>query len=58
MAADAGFTTIDVDLIFGIEGQTKEALENDFITAFKSGATQVSHILLLIFHMPIIEVNL
>lgn len=42
MAADAGFTTIDVDLIFGIEGQTKEALENDFITAFKSGATQVS----------------
>lgn len=42
MAADAGFTTIDVDLIFGIKGQTKEALENDFITAFKSGATQVS----------------
>lgn len=42
MAADAGFNTIDVDLIFGIEGQTKENLENDFITAFKSGATQVS----------------
>lgn len=42
MAAAAGFNTIDVDLIFGIEGQTKEDLENDFTTAFKSGATQVS----------------
>ncbi|MBK1809885.1 radical SAM protein [Clostridium sp. YIM B02505] len=40
--ADAGFTTIDVDLIFGIDGQTKEDLENDFTIAFKSGATQVS----------------
>lgn len=42
IAADAGFTTIDVDLIFGIEGQTKDDLKNDFTTAFKSGATQVS----------------
>ncbi len=42
MAAAAGFTTIDVDLIFGIEGQTQKDLENDFITAFESGATQVS----------------
>ncbi len=42
MAAAAGFTTIDVDLMFGIEGQTKENLKNDFITAFNSGATQVS----------------
>lgn len=42
MAATAGFTTIDVDLIFGIEGQTQKDLEKDFITAFESGATQVS----------------
>ncbi|KZL90515.1 radical SAM protein [Clostridium magnum] len=42
MAAAAGFTTIDVDLIFGIEEQTKEDLKSDFITAFNSGATQVS----------------
>lgn len=42
LAAAVGFRTIDVDLIFGIEGQTKEVLRNDFITAFKSGATQVS----------------
>ncbi|MGE5628140.1 MAG: radical SAM protein [Solirubrobacterales bacterium] len=42
MAAAAGFTTIDVDLMFGIKGQTKEDLKNDFITAFTSGATQVS----------------
>lgn len=42
LAADAGFKVIDVDLIFGIEGQTKEDLKNDFTTAFNSGATQVS----------------
>jgi len=42
MAAAAGFKTIDVDLIFGIEGQTTEDLRKDFTTAFKSGATQVS----------------
>lgn len=42
LAASAGFRTIDVDLIFGIEGQTKESLRKDFITAFKAGATQVS----------------
>lgn len=42
MAAAANFTTIDVDLMFGIEGQTKEDLKSDFITAFSSGATQVS----------------
>ncbi|AKA67531.1 radical SAM protein [Clostridium scatologenes] len=42
MAAAAGFTTIDVDLMFGIKSQSKESLKNDFITAFNSGATQVS----------------
>lgn len=42
MAAKAGFTTIDVDLIFCIAGQTKEDLQKDFNTAFKCGATQVS----------------
>ncbi|MDW8800242.1 radical SAM protein [Clostridium sp. A1-XYC3] len=42
MAAAAGFNTIDVDLIFGIEGQSQEDLRRDFTTAFTSGATQVS----------------
>ncbi|MDP4089767.1 MAG: radical SAM protein [Bacillota bacterium] len=42
MAAAAGFDTIDVDLIFGMEGQGKDDLKDDFTTAFKSGATQVS----------------
>lgn len=39
---DAGFKVIDVDLIFGIRGQTIENLKQDFITAFNNGATQVS----------------
>ncbi|WP_333859508.1 radical SAM protein [Clostridium sp.] len=42
IAAASGFTTIDVNLMFGIKGQTKEDLKNDFTTAFNSGATQVS----------------
>ena len=42
MAATFDFTTIDVDLMFGIDGQTKEDLRRDFISAFTSGATQVS----------------
>lgn len=42
IAAASGFTTIDVDLMFGIKGQTKEDLKSDFTTAFNSGATQVS----------------
>ncbi|MGL5616777.1 MAG: coproporphyrinogen-III oxidase family protein [Sarcina sp.] len=37
-----GFDTIDVDLIFGIKGQTVKSLENDFKIAFANGATQVS----------------
>lgn len=42
LVASLGFTTIDVDLMFGINGQTSEDLRSDFITAFNSGATQVS----------------
>jgi len=37
-----GFEVIDADLIFGIPGQDKEILKNDIITAFESGATQIS----------------
>ena len=36
------FTVVDVDLIFGIPGQTKEDLTGDFITAVENGATQIS----------------
>lgn len=39
---EAGFRVIDVDLIFGIGGQTDKRLKVDFLQAFKSGATQVS----------------
>lgn len=39
---ETGFDVIDVDLIFGIKGQTIESLKKDFITAFDNGATQVS----------------
>jgi len=42
LAKEAGFNTIDVDLIFGIQNQTKDSLKSDFHTAFKAGATQVS----------------
>lgn len=38
----AGFKVIDVDLIFGIKGQSVNSLKSDFVKAFKSGATQVS----------------
>jgi oxygen-independent coproporphyrinogen-3 oxidase len=37
-----GFKVIDVDLIFGIRGQTACSLEQDIRKAFASGATQVS----------------
>lgn len=36
------FKVLDVDLIFGINGQSIEDLKKDFITAFENGATQVS----------------
>lgn len=39
---DIGFKVIDVDLIFGIKGQTVEDLKKDFMIAFENGATQVS----------------
>jgi oxygen-independent coproporphyrinogen-3 oxidase len=42
MVNRAGFKVIDVDLIFGIVKQSKEDLKKDLITAFNSGATQVS----------------
>ncbi|QGU95430.1 hypothetical protein GOM49_10325 [Clostridium bovifaecis] len=41
--------TIDVDLIFGIEGQCEETLKKDFKTAFEAGATQVSTYPFMIF---------
>ena len=37
-----GFNVVDFDLIFAIPGQTADTLENDLITAFELGATQVS----------------
>ena len=39
---EAGFDTVDVDLIFAIPGQTPEGLRQDLATAFELGATQVS----------------
>jgi coproporphyrinogen III oxidase-like Fe-S oxidoreductase len=42
IAKKAGFEAIDVDLIFGIPGQTKEELIKDFKIAAASGATQIS----------------
>lgn len=42
LAKAAGFTTIDVDLIFGIVNQSEEDLRRDFFTAFECGASQVS----------------
>ncbi len=40
--AAAGFEGIDVDLIFGIPGQTAATLVDDFKQAVEAGATQVS----------------
>lgn len=36
------FSVVDVDLIFGIPGQTEDTIKNDIETAFKYGATQIS----------------
>jgi oxygen-independent coproporphyrinogen-3 oxidase len=36
------FEVVDIDLIFGMSGQSKELLKNDIKTAFEYGATQVS----------------
>ena len=40
--AGHGFEAIDVDLIFGIPGQTEEDLRSDFRIAADNGATQIS----------------
>ncbi|MFL0269418.1 coproporphyrinogen-III oxidase family protein [Candidatus Clostridium radicumherbarum] len=42
LVKEAGFNTIDVDLIFGIANQSEEDLRDDFLRAFQLGATQVS----------------
>lgn len=39
---EVGFETIDVDLIFGIPGQSIENLKEDVKLAFELGATQIS----------------
>lgn len=38
----SGFSVVDVDLIFGIPGQTARDIESDFQTAVSCGATQIS----------------
>ena len=42
MIAKKGFRAIDVDLMFGIPGQTPKALREDMIKADEYGATQIS----------------
>lgn len=42
LARDHGFDVVDVDLIFGIPGQTGADIQADFRTAVSRGATQVS----------------
>jgi len=42
MIAKKGFKAIDVDLIFGIPGQTPKDLREDMIKAAEYGATQIS----------------
>jgi len=42
MIAGKGFKAIDVDIIFGIPGQTPKAIEEDIRKASEYGATQIS----------------
>ena len=42
MIAKKGFSAIDVDLIFGIPGQTPKDLREDMLKAAEYGATQIS----------------
>ncbi|MDO9557333.1 MAG: radical SAM protein [Coriobacteriia bacterium] len=42
MLGTAGFSAVDVDLIFGIPGQSDDDLRRDFARAVELGATQVS----------------
>jgi oxygen-independent coproporphyrinogen-3 oxidase len=40
--SDFEFKTVDIDLIFGIPGQTGQILREDFLKAIELGATQIS----------------
>lgn len=42
LSKEVWFSTIDVDLIFGIKGQSEDDIRSDFLTAVECGATQVS----------------
>ena len=42
MMRDGGFTVVDVDLIFGLPGQTTRDIQEDFRIAAARGATQIS----------------
>lgn len=42
LVQNAGFKAVDVDLIFGIPGQTAADLQKDFLIAIENGATQIS----------------
>lgn len=42
LCVEAGFKVIDVDLMFGLSGQTSQELLEDFTRAFHHGATQIS----------------
>lgn len=42
IAVEGGFKVIDIDLIFGIPGQTSKDITRDFEIAEKNGATQIS----------------
>ncbi|HSK46669.1 MAG TPA: radical SAM protein [Coriobacteriia bacterium] len=42
LLAGSGFSAVDVDLIFGIPGQSDDDLRRDFARAVQLGATQVS----------------
>lgn len=48
-AFDAGFDTVDVDLIFALPGQKVEDVVNDVAVSFELGAHQVSTYPLIIF---------
>jgi len=42
MMRDSGFSVIDVDLIFGLQGQSAKDIQQDFRIAASHGATQIS----------------
>lgn len=57
LSKEVWFSTIDVDLIFGIKGQSEDDIRSDFLTAVECGATQVSTYPFKIFHMQITRAN-